>query len=136
MRDGRRGWSFVLLGGLLLAVLSPWTAVQGDSGDEKAMKKKMQGWATGLGVKCSYCHVQQGRTYDYEAETPKKAIAHHCEENFVKKLELRGSAVSCMDCHNRKARFFPRPEGEEVPPPATPGDGEGEGGDADGGPRR
>lgn len=128
MRDGRRGWSFVLLGGLLLAVLSPWTAVQGDSGDEKAVKKKMQGWSRELGVKCSYCHVQNGRTYDYEADTPKKAIAHHCDENFVKKLELKGSPVTCMDCHNRKARFFPRPEGEEAPA-APDGGGDDEGGE-------
>lgn len=129
MRDGRGGLGLVLLFGLMLLVLAPWTSVQGDGGDEKAMKKKMQGWSRELGVKCSYCHVQQGRTYDYEAETPKKAIAHHCEEKFVKRLRLEegNRQVSCIDCHERKPRFFPR-EGEDAatPPPGS-GEGEGEG---------
>lgn len=126
MRDGRRGLGLVILFGLMLLVLAPWTPVQGE-GDEKAMKKKMQGWSRELGVKCSYCHVQQGRTYDYEAETPKKLIAHHCEENFVKRLQLKegNRSVSCMDCHQRKPRFFPR-EGEDATTP-PPGSGEGEG---------
>ncbi|MBX3467355.1 MAG: hypothetical protein KF878_10730 [Planctomycetes bacterium] len=125
MRDGRRGWALVLLGGLFLIALAPWTPVQGDAGsDEKAVKKKMQGWSRELGVKCTYCHVQQGREFDYKASTPKKLIADHCEEQFVKRLELKGKPVSCMDCHQRKPRFFPRDGEDASAPPAGPDDGE------------
>lgn len=127
MRDGRRGFGVVVLLGLMVLVLAPWSSVQGDASDEKAMKKKMQGWSRELGVKCSYCHVQQGRTYDYEAETPKKQIAHACEEKFVKRLLLKegNRPVSCVDCHERKPRFFPR-DGQEAAPPAAGDEGDGE----------
>lgn len=118
-----RGWLGTLLLVVLVAVVAgPWSpAPRVHAEDEKAVKKKMQGWSRDLGVKCSYCHVQQGRTYDYEADTPKKLIAHHCDDHFVKKLQLDGRPVTCADCHQRKARFFPR-EGEEAAPPPAPED--------------
>lgn len=122
----RRIPSVLILVALLVLVLAPWSVVQGVPDDEAKMKKKMQGWSRELGVKCSYCHVQQGRQYDYEAKTPKKEIAHYCEENFVEKLEITDRAVTCADCHGRRPRFLPR-EGEEAPPPPAPeGAGEGE----------
>ncbi len=76
-------------------------------------KKLMNGWARGLGVKCAHCHVRKGEEFDYEAPTPKKAIAAYCEEHFVDRLQLRGKQVSCIDCHQRKPQFLPRPEGDE-----------------------
>lgn len=76
-------------------------------------KKLMNGWARELGVKCAHCHVRQGEEFDYEAATPNKAIAAYCEEQFVDRLQLRGKQVSCIDCHQRKPQFLPRPEGEE-----------------------
>src|SRR5438128_120920 len=109
----RRAFSFLLLGGLLLLALAPWAPVQ-SAPDEAATKKKMQGWAHDLGVKCSYCHVGQGRQYDFKASTPHKEIAHYCEENFVGKLGVlaeRGRAATCADCHQGRTQFLPRPAG-------------------------
>lgn len=125
----RRGWlGSLLLGALLAVVLLPWGATHGvRADDEKAIKKKMQGWSRELGVKCSYCHVQEGRTYDYEADTPKKTIAHYCDENFVAKLRIESRAVTCGDCHLKKARFLPREGEADTKTPATPPEGEGEG---------
>ncbi len=70
--------------GLLLALVGPWAGEvrgDGDKLDEKAMKKKMQGWSRDLGVKCSYCHVQKGKEYDYEAETVKIGRRSICQAN-------------------------------------------------------
>ena len=95
-------------------------------GDDPQIKKKMNQWKGELGVKCDYCHVVQGRKFDYEAETPHKELAEYCEENFVKKLiTANGKKISCRDCHQGKPRFMPRAaEGEK--PPVAGKDGEGE----------
>ena len=125
----RRGWlGTLVLGALLALVLGPWNgaAHRAIADDEKAIKKKMQGWSRELGVKCSYCHVQEGKTYDYEAETPKKTIAHYCDENFVAKLQIDKRAVTCGDCHVKRPRFLPRDGDEEATPPATATEGEPE----------
>jgi hypothetical protein len=121
----RRGWlGTLVIGALLALVLAPWNGARGvRAEDEKAIKKKMQGWSRELGVKCSYCHVQEGKTYDYEADTPKKKIAHYCDENFVTKLQLDKRAVTCGDCHLKRPRFLPR-EGEDARTPAAPDEGE------------
>jgi hypothetical protein len=75
-------------------------------------KKMMNGWAREIGQKCTYCHVKDGEEFDYEAETPKRKIAHYCYENFVKELYTANKkAVSCGTCHKKKATFLPR-EGE------------------------
>ncbi len=109
-----------LLGVLALALtaaVGPAAAPAAADGKRKLTqrewKKLMNGWARELGVKCHYCHVKQGDEYDYDADTPNKAIAHYCEENFVEKLQLRGKPVSCVDCHQRKAQFLPRPAEDE-----------------------
>ncbi len=119
-----RGAAVALLG-LLLLVGAPWIGeVRGDRPvDEAAMKKKMNAWARELGVKCAYCHVQQGRTFDYEAETPLKRVAHVCDEKFVQRLELQGRPVSCADCHDRKTKIFPARDGAAPPTPAPGGGG-------------
>lgn len=101
-------------------------------GDDPQVKKKMNQWKGELGVKCDYCHVVNGRKFDYEAKTPKKEVAHYCEENFVKKLmTATGKKVSCRDCHEGKPRFLPHPEGEreQAPPVAGKDEDEGKGGE-------
>ena len=103
---------------LVLLGLGPWVApAWGDKGKKKLstreMKKKMNGWAREIGVKCAYCHVKDGDEFDYEAETPKKKIASYCEEHFVDVLQLKKRQVSCQDCHKRKARFLPRSAPED-----------------------
>lgn len=127
--------SYLLLGGLLAVVgVQPFVSeARGDRTDIRAMKRKMSGWARELGVKCDYCHVPQGREFDYEAATPKKEIAAHCDEHFVQKLQEGGRAITCLTCHQRRPRFFPRPPGEEGPPaPDLAGEGEPEeGGEGD-----
>ena len=107
---------YTLVGALFVAIAPLWLA----QGEDPQIKKKMARWKTEVGVKCDYCHVQKpDKKWDYEAETPRKKIAHVCEENYVKKLELPGGKkIGCVDCHQRKARFLPRPAGE-LPPVAT-----------------
>ena len=76
---------------------------------QREWKKLMKSWARGLGVKCGYCHVPEGEDdFDFEAKTPNKHAAHECEEQFVERLSLRGSKVTCVDCHNGKAKFLPK----------------------------
>lgn len=112
--------------GLLLALVGPWAGEvrgDGDKLDEKAMKKKMQGWSRDLGVKCSYCHVQKGKEYDYEAETALKKVAHVCEEKFVERMKINERPVTCADCHDKKAKIFPARDGGPQPgTEAPPGD--------------
>jgi hypothetical protein len=124
----RRGWlGTLVLVALLALVLVPWNGAHDvRAEDEKVIKKKMQGWSRELGVKCSYCHVQEGKTYDYEAETPKKKIAHYCDEHFVQKLLIEKRAVTCGDCHLKRPRFFPREGEEDVKTAPTTTEGEGE----------
>jgi hypothetical protein len=118
--------SMFLLVGLVALVGSPGTA-EGQRKDERAIKKQMSQWAREIGVKCDYCHVREGRDFDYEAETPMKETAAYCKENFIDVLkDGRGREISCQDCHNRQAKFLP---GREVGLKA--GDGEGEGEDED-----
>ena len=103
----------------LLAMASPWllTPVFADGKkDKREIRKIMSRWKNELGLKdCSYCHVKNGKKFDYEASTPKKTIAHYCEEEFVEKLKTAdGKPVSCRTCHNRKTTFLPRNgEGED-----------------------
>lgn len=113
MQDRRTKLGYALLGALVMLMAHPWIAeVRGDR-EDPAIKKKMARWKTELGVKCDHCHVLKDKKYDYEAETDRKKIADYCEENFVKKLELPGGKkIGCVDCHQRKARFLPRPKGE------------------------
>lgn len=75
---------------------------------QREWKKLMKGWARALGVKCGHCHVPEGEDeFDFEAKTPRKAVALECEEQFTKRLTLRGSKLTCADCHNGKAKFLP-----------------------------
>lgn len=126
MRHARRS-SVVLLFALLALVLAGPFASESfaDKGelDEKAMKKKMNGWARELGVKCSYCHIANGREMDYEGETPNKAVAHACEERFVDRLKIgEGAAVravTCADCHDKRPKFLPGHVNATPPAPGT-----------------
>lgn len=127
MRHARRSSAVVLLLALLgLVLVGPFSAESfADKGElsEKDMKKKMNGWARELGVKCSYCHVANGREMDYESETPNKAVAHACEERFVDRLKIEEGAgkavraVTCGDCHDKRPKFLPGHV--NATPPAT-----------------
>jgi hypothetical protein len=114
MRHARRSSVVLLLALLGLVLAGPFASesfADKEPLDEKAMKKKMNGWARELGVKCSYCHVAKGREMDYEAEAPNKAVAHACEERFVDRLKIEEAGkmrpVSCADCHDKKPKFLP-----------------------------
>jgi hypothetical protein len=80
---------------------------------KRQWKKKMNGWSRQIGKKCVYCHVKEGDEFDYEAKTPKKAIAHYCEEQFVDQLLTKSKKpVTCATCHNKKPLFLPREANE------------------------
>ena len=110
-----------LLGALLLVGASlaepflgaPAAAARDKPRTLREWKKIMNRWAREIGQKCIYCHVKDGEEFDYEADTPKKAIAQYCDENFVEKLSTANERqVTCATCHDKKARFLPREEGE------------------------
>lgn len=64
MRHARRSSVVLLLALLALVLAGPFASESfADKGelDEKAMKKKMNGWARELGVKCLYRHIANGR---------------------------------------------------------------------------
>ncbi|MEZ6188563.1 MAG: hypothetical protein R3F62_26620 [Planctomycetota bacterium] len=113
-KSARRG-GWIAAAVVLLAVAHPWlTPVRADGKDSRAIRATMARWKNELGLKnCAYCHVKDGRKFDYEAATPKKALAHFCEENFVEKLQTKdGKPVSCATCHDHKVRFLPREGGD------------------------
>ena len=100
-----------------LIVINPFApTVLADRKDNKqALKQTMRRWAKEMGVKCGFCHVQQGRKFDYEAPTHHKAVSLVCADEFVEKLRNeKGERLSCATCHTNKAHhMLPRPaEGE------------------------
>ena len=124
MRDQRSPLVYVTFAAVAVIGVSslPWLSVARGDADKKPklsvreMKKKMNGWARELGVKCSHCHVKQGDEYDYEATTPPKEVAAFCETQFVDRLQLKGKAVSCQDCHDKRPLFLPR---KQAPAPSV-----------------
>lgn len=78
---------------------------------KRQMKKLMNRWARELGVKCDHCHVKKGETFDFDAATPNKKMAHYCDEHFVAELRTpKGKAISCGTCHDGKVKILPRPK--------------------------
>ena len=76
---------------------------------QREMKKLMNRWARELGVKCDHCHVKEGETFDFDAATPNKKLAHYCDEHFVEPLrDAKAKAISCGTCHDGKVTFMPR----------------------------
>lgn len=112
---------FLLCGGALVlsSALAPAPArADGDGRHEKLskreMKKLMNRWARELGVKCDHCHVKKGESFDFDAKTPNKALAHYCDEHFVAELrDEKGKEISCATCHDGKVKFMPRPKKEK-----------------------
>ena len=111
-------WSVLFVAALALIGLfsaAPWSSpARADSRrklSNRQMKKLMNRWARELGVKCDHCHVKKDDVFDYDADTPNKAIAAYCDEHFVEKfLDQKKKEISCQDCHNRKLKILPRPK--------------------------
>ena len=95
----------------------------------------MRSYATGLGVMCNYCHVQEGQggrnDLASDDKAPKKTarvmmtLVNHANEAIgagVGKPAADVTKVSCWTCHRGKAI----PENPPPPPaPAAPGGGGG-----------
>ena len=101
--------SFVVLVGLWGLVGLP--QAQGDRRSDREIKRTMSQWARELGVKCDFCHVRQGRVFDYEAETHHKEVADYCHHHFQEPLRNEdGEQLSCSSCHDRDPHVFPAQE--------------------------
>lgn len=87
------GWALGVLAGVVF-LTQPATGDDGRTiwGDDynstvKAMKTVMRA----IGVKsCLHCHVKEGGSVAYEAETPNKAAARQMKTAFVDSLAARG----------------------------------------------
>ena len=123
LRRRQPSWVMLLVLSPLLLVLAPTAgpsagpgAAWADQGKKKLttsqmkkLKKKMKAWAREIGKKCDFCHVKDGEDYDYEVDTPMKALGGYCDENFVQKLQTtKGKKISCATCHPGKPAFMPR----------------------------
>lgn len=99
----------------LIAINAPVAAVPDRKADKQALKQTMRRWAKDLGVKCGYCHVKEGRKFDYEAPTHHKAVSLVCADEFVEKLrDDKGQPIDCATCHVDKAHhMLPRPRSGE-----------------------
>lgn len=74
--------------------------------DPDALRKLMKTFTKSLGVSCSYCHD----TKDFRASTPRKKIATHMWNDYVRGLAASGDArpLYCDSCHAGRPRFLDR----------------------------
>jgi len=123
-RRGYHAFGYALLGGLIVLVAQGFfTEARGDRRNMREWKKKMSGWSRGVGVKCEYCHVKQGRKFDYEADTTMRGVGHYCEEAFVDQLELKGGGeLECRHCHDGAPLILPERTEEDRDRDAIKGD--------------
>ncbi|WP_394822704.1 cytochrome c3 family protein [Pendulispora albinea] len=69
------------------------------------VRKVMRTFNKALGAKCSDCHNEA----DYSAMTPKKKIALHMWNDYVRGLALEdGTALYCDSCHQGRMEFLDR----------------------------
>jgi len=73
--------------------------------DPRVLKAVMNTFAQALGVKCSWCHVEN----DYAAPTARKAAAAFMWDGFVAQMQLvDGSPLYCDSCHHQSTVFLHR----------------------------
>jgi hypothetical protein len=74
----------------------------------------MKGFTESLGVKCLFCHEKNdGGRMDPTIPTAHRTMARYMFETFTTFQRVDGSASNCGSCHQGKAEFLPRHEGEE-----------------------
>jgi hypothetical protein len=79
--------------------------------DEDAITEIMNGIKEALGVQCTHCHVRKEGKFDYKKWTGHKRIALWMYVNVVQKMKnADGSALTCNNCHNGKAKFLKKIE--------------------------
>lgn len=83
------------------------------------LMEAMNSFTKALGVECNYCH-----TSDFDDETPRKQMARFMMTEYARGLTKKdGSAVTCNDCHQGRARplaVLPFPKREERRPEPQP----------------
>ena len=79
--------------------------------DARVLKAVMITFTRALGVKCSWCHMQN----DYAAATARKAVTAFMWDAFVGQLQLAdASPLYCDSCHHQSTVFLHRNPGEKL----------------------
>lgn len=80
----------------------------------KEIFQKMKAIEQALGVKCDFCHIRDAEgKLTPEQPTKHKLMARYMMDHFTSGLTtLDGEPVACMTCHQGRAEFLPRSEGE------------------------
>lgn len=81
--------------------------------ERREVMKMMRGFTKSLGVKCLFCHEKatDGRM-DPTIPTKHVRMARFMVDNFTSFTTLDGSPATCMTCHQGKAKYLPRHDGE------------------------
>lgn len=96
----------LLADGIRAETLGPLNQIK----DPRVLKAVMSTFAQALGVKCSWCHVDN----DFAAATARKADTAFMWDVFVAQLQLAdGSALYCDSCHHQSAVFLHRSVSEK-----------------------
>jgi len=72
--------------------------------DPKQLRQVMELFKVSLGTRCRDCHAER-----YSEETPRKKVAEHMWDEFVRRLTIAdGSPVFCDSCHQGKVQTLVR----------------------------
>jgi hypothetical protein len=79
--------------------------------DPKVLTAVMTTFSRALGVRCSWCHIQE----NYAAPTARKAVAAYMWDVFVAQMELAdGGPLYCDSCHHQSTVFLRRNASEKL----------------------
>lgn len=79
--------------------------------DPRVLKAVMSTFSRALGVRCSWCHVEN----DYAAATARKAVTAYMWDGFVAQMQLAdGTPLYCDSCHHQSTVFLHRNKSETL----------------------